>query len=102
MVRNLNSHGIISAFAKNIHRTRAGVKTLNPQLRDALWQVGTIKQNPAAGPQNGNSQARLNQQKYCPRRPGLGGASDGIKRGAFAATTIESADQFRKTAKIRT
>ena len=61
LVRNLNSHGIISAFEKYIYRTRAAAKTLNPQLRDALWQVRTIKQNPVAGPLNGSSQTSLNQ-----------------------------------------
>jgi AraC family transcriptional regulator len=59
MVRNLDSHGIISAFAKNIHRTLGGMKSFNPRLRNALWQVGTIKQNPVTRPLNRDSQAHV-------------------------------------------
>ena len=43
----------------------------------------------------------MNQQEDGPRRPSLGRAGDGIKCRTFAATPIESAKQFRKTAKIR-
>ncbi len=43
LVRNLNSHGIVSTFNQYVQGSLAAAKTSNPQLRDATSTPLTVK-----------------------------------------------------------
>jgi hypothetical protein len=101
LIGDLDSHSIIPAFEKQVHRSIIAAEALDPQLGDPLWQIRRIKHNPIVGALYGSSQARLNQQKHCSRRPSLRRTGDRIERRTFTTTPLESAEQFREASKIR-